>query len=198
MRQVLIQSKSESSEHHINIFYDEENRRLEGKIEYKYYGKTKQYVSKKITFSDNEIAVEEHFEDETFKDETKYTIRMPDLGLIIDYDISEKVLNRIDKIFDELESKEEVKVVYSKNVRKVESKDVFVEIANNKMSIESKELEIDVNSTNNLINDDMGDFYEEYTDENARDALGLIKIRIHDLLTPLLYTLSELRCVFLY
>lgn len=199
MKTVQIQSKSTDSEYNTNIFYDFCKKQIEGKVEYKHllHGKEKQYVRKKIEIIGEVIKVDEHFEDSGDNDDTQYIIKIPDLQRILDYDIFEKILKRIDKMFTRLESKEDLKVIYAKNMRKIESKDVVVEINNNKMYIKSKELEIDVNSTSNLIDDNTSfQFYEEYTGEKAKDSLSLINIRIHKLLTPLLYLQHELRYIF--
>jgi len=212
MKTVQIQSKYESSEHNVNIFYNHEKSELKGKTEYTHLfrnGKEKQHVTQNITISENEIAVEdidEYYSDNTVdSNTTKYVIRMPKLHLILDYDIFEKIKNAIDTVFDRPE-KEDVKVVYAKNIRKIESKDVFVEINANKMYMKAKDLEIndlkfdyleiEVSSTSNLINDDTDFGPEVYEGEKAKDAISLINIRIHRILEPLLFLQAELRCVF--
>jgi len=205
MKTVQIQSKYESSEHNLDIFYDEEKHELRGKKEYTYYGKEKQHVIRDFIITNDEIKVNDHFDDSI----TDYIIRMPKLYLILDYDIFEKITSAIDKIFDELKNAgnaDNIKVTYAKNLRKLESEKIYVEIAEKNMIIKTKDLEIndlkfdyldfEVSSTDNLINDDIDFGPEVYTSDEAKDGISLINIRIHRILEPLLFLQAELRCVF--
>ena len=196
MKQVQIQTQETNYEYNANLFFS--NKEIIGQVNYEYSfrsGKEKQHVHKSFYINPVEAKINEHMDDCGDKNETTYTIKMP---LQLNSKIFSNIIDRIDRLFDEL-GQQELRLISRNNYRKLIARNGFVEIDRNKlhlyMDYKNEFIEIEIKSSKNLIDDSFcqNDYKELYlVDENAKDAASSMKIRVLDLLTPLVHLEREL------
>ena len=189
MKQVQIQSDEQRNE-----FLSYDGQKIVGKYE---SASRSQTIKRNYLLTEKEISVTDYYEDETMKDETEYKIRG---SFSLSEHIFDDIINTVDKIFDELEEKDTVKVIATKNLRRIEEKDTVVEITASRIYLRAKDLEIEIKDSESkfLKDEDLDEnFYEELTGEDAKNETGLIYIIIIEQLNLLrILPAKALKCLF--